>query len=1451
MTFTPGYTAGTQTGKLILSNGDQTVSVDLTGFGLAPFAATIDPQTVDFGDCSINKTHTATVTLTNIGDNPITPTFTQPASPFFVTHEEITLAKGESHAYTVTFSPTVIREEPYTGEFTFTIGDDNNTLSYKVNLQGKGVEMALETNSPVHFGSVAAGQSSEPQTVTFTNPFSTPVTVTLSTSEHFSIQNNVTSLTIQPDQTTSVDVIFTAPAESAGISYTGTLTATGTNVLTEVVLIGACKVNGPEAIRDEAFFEGITYTWKEGGVGQEHTSNLAEIATDPDQIIAMLKEVYTNKSIPGNFHRGYTSSGGTDHDEAVNYGAVGTLTTGSTELSAFDNTYGWGINPEKSGDIKNEGSYYYLRPDQYKPDDEGVTVLLLEIVDDFKPTSTGGDPTHDYQELRTYFENSIKSARVITEAKRVGKDSDRTSGTLFKVDCDKMNKFYFIAKGQLAWFKQRNQNSSSSSTTYSFSYPFYYSSGGGWLDYGLNNNYLKTAPAFLCHMFEQLSPAEGNSTSAFSDGYQKFVTDMKSFGINHDCPNVPYVNNGHHFMMYGEDSEAADCADIRDMMFLVPDYRMMDWDDRGNSSRTQDYFSYHEDHQPSIGVFVIHQETIEGQTVSDQLFKHHLKWKSNLDKFLPGDQQYFELWEVVVDDYGMETYQPVYYRNADGSYVTENGEKKKIVLDRSQLGSNGFTYETKTENGEQVTYLIYNNVYVERTSSSQVKTYVIRGRDADGFLSLQMSNQQEVFIPGTDPNEKARMIGATYYSRYNPKNDKNCYSNRLELDNNTITLTANDLSNPIYFYRSSRAAQLNEDGSVKTDANGNILYTQEVKKELVATATANGNSSGGSLTVAFANPSPASEYPNGVSYGNAAGYHRNSTTSFRYTISGNNVTFNPKFQFWDNFTVDVSKNAHPVQYLYKMEVGTAYSNEVRVPVYKTDSRINSVVSLDEVIGDNQMNEAYSPGDVEFEAKVQMSAKSEILRYDAYRWSDKEIKALQNKNSHGISIIDEVSGDDEGDIAPTGMAGNQGDWYTVSMNDVDGDYYYVAPTSAQPQVSTGNPTAWANFIDYYPNDETTETANEYLYAPVVELFTKGYMENGTTARKDYNSYGGPQRIAATGRMELAPYEPDQGDIGTDMALMSNYKWYMYDDNGIGNWYSYYNVYLNFSQLDLPNTLDPDYELYKVRAWRKVTGKIKKENDEYEELTGKKVLGEEIGTRQDRVVDGWYMYEDINFGDDLDLRDANGDHIDGLMSKDELKKSYCLGHRSTEIPMPKNPKGYKNSEGDLEPGGGTVFEPDTTANNNGNEEHEIVEDNVRNEVRATFGALRMKNDNDNNGTLDELTVEFKVRAYFTKKTNPLIADPVGSTTTSRDGEVQQIVPGSNFDYYVTEAKTTFTQKASDGIITGISSVIQDVNREVVNVTYVNLIGQMSSTPWRGINVVVTRYSDGTTTTKKVIR
>ncbi len=1099
----------------------------------------------------------------------------------------------------------------------------------------------------------------------------------------------------------------------------------------------------------------IPYTWKDD-TGTSHEGHLDDVATDPDQIIAMLKEVYTNKDIPGNKRRGFTSEGTRDHDDVVPYTAVGTLSVANGNAT-FNDAYGWQFKDSevtKLNGTSGNYQYWYMDPTQYEPEKEGLTLLLLELKEDFTPTTVTDEETGEvlhavdltetegYAQLRECVDKTIKSARIISESKRTGEGMGK--GTMFKIDCDKMNKFYLIAKGQLLWF------SGSSKVTGSNFYdnPCYIKGNGvdEYVDKLVDKSYYDKYP-FLCHMFEQFSPALGGADVTKDDIYQELTKNMQSFGVNHDCPNVPYVNNGHHFMMYDTFSEDKDCQDVRDMMFFVPDYRMMDHSTR-NSGTEQDYFRYHPTIQPTMGMFIIKQYEIEpGSIVSSNeqtmtgLYKHSLTWKSNLDDFLPGDMQEYELWEVVIDEYGVLSYQPVYYRNADGSYVMTDGAKTPIVLDRQNMSE--FAYE---------------NVYVDMQAGSQTKTYVIRGRDKGGFLSLQMSNMEEIVIPGLDPNEKAHMVGATYYSRYNPDNEKNCYSNKIELVNNGTTLDASDLSannNKVYFYRLSRPAKVDENGNVLTDEQGNIQYADAVVRDTVATGTANGST----ITIALSNQGDVADYPNGSQSGTAAGYHPNNTLSFRYSTTNGHVQFTNGFFFWDNFTVDVSENKHPLQYLYKMEVGDVYSNDVRVPVFKTDSKINSYTQS-QVDGDTIGNLELE--DVEFSEKVQLSSKTEILRYDVYRWNENE----------GRFIVATVDGEDEQDLPPTGIAGNQGEWYTVTMNDVNSQYYYAASADDQPAVSTSQPFNWATFIDYY----APSAAHKYLYAPVVELFTKGYMSeldenNNKVPRKDYNTYGGPQQITATGELEIEQL--------TGVKPMSTYFW-TETVNGEEKRFAYYDIQLNVPTKEIPN----GYSIYKVRVWRQIL------DENGNPAPG--LLREEYANQSEDIaarmgVNGRFMFE-INYDDDEEMY--------------AFTNNAPLGSTEKKVTV----TGVDGSE-------------------------QTITYTI-----GTFGAQKLRTEGDEEeGVIDELNLNFKVRMYFTRTVNL----PDGSK-----GEAE----GKDDKFYIVEQEIPVQIKGG-GTITSVENM--NISCEVVGVKYYNVAGIESDTPFQGVNIVVTRYSDGSKTTTKILK
>ena len=110
----------------------------------------------------------------------------------------------------------------------------------------------------------------------------------------------------------------------------------------------------PTAVKNRAFYEGISYSWPfNAPTSAQQTSNLGEIATDPDQIIAMLREVYKNKSIPGNYTRGYSAlntpegtwtNGVATGNYPVAYPAVGTIAMDANADIGYNNSYGWGVD---------------------------------------------------------------------------------------------------------------------------------------------------------------------------------------------------------------------------------------------------------------------------------------------------------------------------------------------------------------------------------------------------------------------------------------------------------------------------------------------------------------------------------------------------------------------------------------------------------------------------------------------------------------------------------------------------------------------------------------------------------------------------------------------------------------------------------------------------------------------------------------------------------------------------------------------------------------------------------------------------------------------------------------------------------------------------------------------------------------------------------------------------
>ncbi|MBR2146392.1 MAG: hypothetical protein IJ925_02930, partial [Muribaculaceae bacterium] len=381
-----------------------------------------------------------------------------------------------------------------------------------------------------------------------------------------------------------------------------------------------------------------------------------------------------------------------------------------------------------------------------------------------------------------------------------------------------------------------------------------------------------------------------------------------------------------------------------------------------------------------------------------------------------------------------------------------------------------------------------------------------------------------------------------YYSRFYPQTVKNYYSNRLVVNNNIGTNIKASYLEPgteFTFWRVPNG-----------DVNAKVQFaTVKVTSK-----------SGGNGTLQIVPNSTAADYWDGTEY--PYGYKAlPASATFTYDASNPNsdVTFSG-LEVYDNFWVSVANNDHPNNYGYYVSLQTAApfdmgdgttsndarSNTISIQVHKTAMTMNTLSAED--VENDVLHKL--PATTTFNIDVKHSSKTEILRYDAYRWDS---SYGTSENPFAIINTAESTVDSEQDIAPNGEADNQDNEYTIKM---DGENQTSIEIDPNDNVSVYQ----APFVDNYIS--SLGVADSYTYAPVVELFSPA-----GSGRTDYNTYGAPLQASAAGVVDVEVIKP----------APSEYSW-----TADGKTYRYYDVYLKVNVLDVPE----GYQVAKVRAWRKI-------------------------------------------------------------------------------------------------------------------------------------------------------------------------------------------------------------------------------------------------------------------------
>ena len=339
-------------------------------------------------------------------------------------------------------------------------------------------------------------------------------------------------------------------------------------------------------VKPKSFYEGRTYTWTNANGGTV-TSKLADPATDPRQIMALLKEVYTNKEIPGILQCGYTADG--EREGTIDYTV-------------------------KNKDAINKA--YGISAGNYEPNEEGYTTLVVTVKNSWKPNPNNMSENLDKDQTMSYIAEAIESVQILTDGVYIpgtGADGKKNPnpGAVYRLS-GSASRIFFMSKGRgREWDKTVIQN---------------YAPFNG--------------------MFEEYSPVAVSNSGQLVENFYARLVNGEFFKVEHDCPTV--AGKKHYFFMESESSTKK--YDVTDLIVTVPDYRLWQWDDRDYQEGTKSkYTNYNKSHAPSLGLYGI-QLKATATPAAGKEYTVKLKWTSTLNEITGNEiNQRFKVWVRAED----------------------------------------------------------------------------------------------------------------------------------------------------------------------------------------------------------------------------------------------------------------------------------------------------------------------------------------------------------------------------------------------------------------------------------------------------------------------------------------------------------------------------------------------------------------------------------------------------------------------------------------------------------------------------------------------------------------------------------------------------------------------------------------------------------------------------------
>lgn len=539
------------------------------------------------------------------------------------------------------------------------------------------------------------------------------------------------------------------------------------------------------AVRSKAQFEAMgRLSWTDVN-NQSQSTLLTEPYTDPNGMMALVREIYTNRNIPG---IKYSAAWGCDVPYqtiqfgwdiiGTNYSEGVTITAneyaGIYEIDitdANDNVlFTWDYEDYYYDGVPSDWTvngtltdYQYLPhfvgegsitiPASYLQNSNGYAKVVVWSVnyysEDVTATLELSHPSYGSTSYTVdYSEESVYSCEMDIPGAMLPPYDNGYTVMLVKLrdDVDFTNKPYetnseaelrsyfqtYVKEVQLLADGYRVGSGENAGTLFSYSGDlnrFYFISKGKMFYYCSiypmsSTYYVDNAPFYS--MYEEFSPTTTAEGAEITDFYAR-MQNNESYPIVHDCRSVAYQE--HYFSMAGKDGTAE--HEVNSLVFFIPDHR--------GQANSRNYVT---NHQPRTGLYVIDITPTVQSTASPDYYNVHVTWDANLDDISGGADvpQTYHLFVVY----------------SDGT---------EVELTNPQTGT---TY----------TYFDHNNLPAGDPAAYPVGYYVIgtpTGSTNPDFTAR--SKTKWVTIPG-----KNDFIGLTlvrHESDYMPNVNKNYYRNFL------------------------------------------------------------------------------------------------------------------------------------------------------------------------------------------------------------------------------------------------------------------------------------------------------------------------------------------------------------------------------------------------------------------------------------------------------------------------------------------------------------------------------------------------------------------------------------------------------------------------------------------------------------------------------------------------